>query len=73
MRSIKEIIFKNCPYYFFNDMININIFNPILLDTDKISFKSTDAVIYNTIYITIKSINHVKIDIEIVFILFLIM
>ena len=54
-------------------MININIFNPILLDTDKISFKSTDAVIYNTIYITIKRINHVKIDIEIVFILFLIM
>ena len=45
-------------------MINIKIFDQNLLNTDKISFKSTDAVIYNIRYITMKSLDHVNIDSE---------
>ena len=43
-------------------MINIKNLDQILLSIDKISFKSTDAVIYNIKYTTVESINHVKID-----------
>ena len=46
----------------FNDMINIKNFDPNLLNTEKISFKSTDVVIYNIRYITMKSLDHVNID-----------
>ena len=42
-------------------MINIKYFDPNLLSTDKISFKSMDAVIYNIKYITLKSLNHVNV------------
>ena len=62
MKSIKQINIKNCPYYFFNDRINIKNFDPNLLNIDKISFKSTDSVIYNIRYITMKSLDHVHID-----------
>ena len=61
MRSIKKINIKNLTYYFlndmnFDDMINIKNFNPNVLNIDKISFKSTDNVIYNirTLFITKK-------------------
>ena len=43
-------------------MINIKNLDQNLLSIDNISFKSTDAVIYNIKYTTIESINHVKID-----------
>ena len=39
-------------------MINIKIFDPSLLSIDKISFKSTDCVIYDIEYITIKILNN---------------
>ena len=64
MRSIKQINIKNRSYYLFSDTINIKDFDPNLLSIDKISFKSTDAVIYNMKYITMKSLNHVNIDTE---------
>ena len=35
MRNVKEINVKNRPYYIFNDMINIEDFNPNLLKLDK--------------------------------------
>ena len=35
-------------------MINIKNVDPNLLSVDKVSFKSTDAVIYNIKYITMK-------------------
>ena len=35
-----------------------------MLNIDKISFKNTDAVIYNTGFITIKIFDHVNIDCE---------
>ena len=38
-------------------MINIKNFDPSLLSIDKISFKSTDSVIYHIEYITIKSLD----------------
>ena len=47
MTTFKIINLKNRPYYFFNDMINIKNFNPNLLNIDKISYKNTDAVVYN--------------------------
>ena len=58
MRSIKQINIENHPYYFFNDIINIKDFDSRF----KISFKSTDAIIYNIRYITMESLDHVNID-----------
>ena len=45
-------------------MINTKNFDPNLLIIDKISFKSTDAVIYHTKYITMKSLDSENIDSE---------
>ena len=45
-------------------MINIKNFDLNLLNIDKKSFKSTDAVIYNIKCITRKRLNHVNIDSE---------
>ena len=62
--TFKQINIENRPYYFFNDIINIKNFDPNMLSIDKISFKSTDSVIFNIKYITMKSLNHVNIDNE---------
>ena len=62
MITFKQINIKNHPHYFFNDMINIKSFDPNLLSIDKISFKSTNAIIYHIQYITMKSIDHLNID-----------
>ena len=43
-------------------MINKKHFDPKYLSIDKISFKNTDAVIYNIKYITMKSLVHENID-----------
>ena len=61
-KSYKEINIKNRPYCFLNDMINIENFDPNLLEIDKILFKSTDIDIYHIEYITIKSLHYVNID-----------
>ena len=45
-------------------MINIKNFDSDLLNIDKISFKSTDAVIDNIKYITIENLHYVNIDSE---------
>ena len=45
MKRIKQINIENRPYYFCSDMINIKHLDPNLLNMNKISFKSTDAVI----------------------------
>ena len=55
MGRVKEINIKNRTYYFFNDMINIRVFDSNLLKIDKKSYKNVD--IYYTGYITI-----IKID-----------
>ena len=46
---------KNGIYYFFNDMINIKVFDSSLLKIDKKSYKNIG--IYNIGYITIKKID----------------
>ena len=55
MKTLRQTNIKNRPCYFFNDMINIKNFDPSLLDIGQISFRSTDDVIYDIEYITMKS------------------
>ena len=62
MITLRQINIKNRPYYFFNDMINIKDFDPSLLNIDKISFESTDDVIYHIEYITMKSLDNENTD-----------
>ena len=60
MGNIKEIDYKNQTYYFFDDMINITIFDPNLLKIDKKSYKNIDF--YYIGYITMKDSDYVKIN-----------
>ena len=55
MRVVKQINIKNRAYYFYNDMINIQNFDPILLKIDRKSCKNVG--IYNIGYMTIKKID----------------
>ena len=55
MRVVKQIDIKNLTYYFYNDMINIKNFDPILLKICRKSYK--DIGIYNIGYIAIKKID----------------
>ena len=54
MGIVTELDIKNKTYYFFNDMIDIKIFQPNLLKIDKKHYKDFD--IYYIGYITIKKI-----------------
>ena len=47
----------NRPYYFFSNMTNI-------MSIDKISYKNTDAVVYNINYIMMESVNNQSVDSE---------
>ena len=67
MGSIKQINIEVCPCYFFDDMFNIKNFDPNLLRIDKISFKSTDTIIYNIRYIAMRSIDVLIMKILILF------
>ena len=53
--DVKSINIKNRTHYFFNDMINIEVFHSNLLKIDKKSYKNSD--IYNIGYITITKID----------------
>ena len=55
MGAVKKIDIKNQTYYFYNDMINIKNFDPILLKICRKSYKDTG--IYNIGYIAIKKID----------------
>ena len=55
MGAVKQIDIKNRTYYFYNDMIDIKNFDPILLKIDRKSYANVG--IYNTGYITIKKID----------------
>ena len=56
MEKIKQINIKNRTYYFHNDIIDIETFDPSMLKLDKKSYKDLD--IYNIAYITIKKIGY---------------
>ena len=60
MGNIKEMNIKNRTCYFFDDMINIEDFDPNLLKIDKKSYKNID--IYYIGYITVKDSYYVKIN-----------
>ena len=62
MITSRQVNVKNHPHYFFNDKTNIKNFDPSLLGIDQISFKSTDDVIYDIKYITMKSLDKENID-----------
>ena len=47
MKNLRQVNIKNRQNHFFNSMANIKNFDPSLLSIDKISFKSTDSVIYD--------------------------
>ena len=59
MGAVKERNVKHQTYYFYNDMTNIKNFDPILLKTNRKSYK--DIGIYNIGYITIKKIGDCEI------------
>ena len=58
MGVVKQIYIKHRTYYFYNDMINIKNFDPILLKIDRKSYKNIG--IYNIGYITTKKMMIVK-------------
>ena len=58
MRTLRQVNIKNRPYHLFNNMTYIKDFEPSLLNIDKISFKSTDSVIYDSEYTTMKSLDN---------------
>ena len=60
MENIKEMNIKNRTYYFFDSIINIKDFDPILLIIDKTSYKN--IAIYYIEYITMKDSDHVEIN-----------
>ena len=51
MKNLRQVNIKNRQNYFFNSVTNIKNFDPSLLSIDKISFKSTDSVIYDIKYL----------------------
>ena len=54
MGVVKQIDIKNRTYYFYDDIIDLKIFDARLLKIDKKSYKNID--IYYIGYITIKKI-----------------
>ena len=54
MGKVKQINIKNRTYYFYNDIINIKNFDPILLKIDRKSY--IDVGIWSIGYIIIKKI-----------------
>ena len=68
MGVVKQTNFKNLPYYFYNDIINLKTFKSNLLKIRKKSY--TDISIYNIGYITIKRID-VKIFTALIFCIYL--
>ena len=56
METIKQINIKNRTYYFYNNIIDIEMFDSNMLKLDKKSYKN--LVIYNIGYVTIKKIDY---------------
>ena len=58
--SKKDIDMKNRTYYFFNNIISINNFDPDKIKIDENSYKN--ILIYCNGYVTIKDLKYVKIN-----------
>ena len=48
MGEVKQINIINRTYYFYNDIINLNDFDPNLLKIDKKSYKNIDTTLYTS-------------------------
>ena len=51
MKTIRQINIKNIQGYFFNDMTNINDFDPSLLSIDEVLFESSKLIMCDIKYI----------------------
>ena len=51
MKTIRQMNIEKRQGSFFNDMTNINNFDPSLLNIDEISFKSDELIMYDIKYI----------------------
>ena len=51
MKTIRQINIENRQNYFFNDMTNINDFDPSLLNIDEVIFESNKLIMYDIKYI----------------------
>ena len=58
--KVKDINIKNHTYYFFDDIINIKIFDLTNISRDEKSYKN--IFIYYIGYVTIKDLKYVKIN-----------
>ena len=58
--KIKDINIKNHVYCFFDDIININNFDPNKIKIDENSYKN--IFIYFITYVTIKDLKYIKIN-----------
>ena len=58
--KVKDVSIKNYTYYFFNDLINIENFEPNNINIDEKSYKNT--LIYYIGYVTIKDSKYVKVN-----------
>ena len=45
MKTIRQVNIKNCQNYFFNDMTNIEDFDPSLINVDRVSFENNKFII----------------------------
>ena len=57
-KKVKKISIKNHTYYFFNDVINVKIFDPNNIKIDEKSYKS--ILIYYVGYVTIQDSKNAK-------------
>ena len=57
--KVKDIDIKNSTYYFFNDIINIQNFEPKIIKVNENSHRN--ILIYNIEYVTKKDLKYVKI------------
>ena len=51
MKTIRPMNIENRQSYFFNEMTNINDFDPSLLKIDEVLFESNKLIMYNIKYI----------------------
>ena len=51
MNTIRQINIENRQNYFFNDITNINDFDPSLLNIDEVLFENNKLIMYNIKYI----------------------
>ena len=63
MKTVRQKNITSRPGYFFNDMRNINDFDPSLLNIDRVVFKNDELIMYDIKYIkNMDSLNTLYLD-----------